>query len=128
MKAAKATLLDGSPQYCSACFNQDNTKQHIDLDASCDRGYALHTDIPITMDDLVLCEDCIRNAAQLIGMEDKSTTERELSELRIKADRLERESRQAQRYADTLEDAFDKRPEPVRVDHRKKPRQIKEPA
>jgi hypothetical protein len=58
----------GTPAYCSACFNQDSSKVHIDMDAACDRGYG--DDVTVNMDDLVLCENCVKEAAVLIGWRD----------------------------------------------------------
>jgi hypothetical protein len=66
--------------------------------------------------------------AELVGMVDGAEREQELASLRVERDRLSRELRQARTFADNLESAFEQRPEhgPIRIDHRKKPRQIQE--
>jgi len=69
----------GAPAYCSACFAQDTSKIHIDMDAACDRGYG--DDITINMDDLVLCENCVREAAMLIGMRDATESAKDIEVL-----------------------------------------------
>ena len=115
----------GLPVYCSACFAQDPSKTHIDFDANSDRGYGQRDDgQTVVMDDLIICEDCIRRAGEMVGMERSEVRDRELSDLRVRADKAEREAKQAQRYADNLEDAFTNRPTPIHIDHRKRPRNI----
>lgn len=109
----------GRPIYCSACFNSQPIR-HIDFDAACDRGYGNDEAIKINLDDLVLCENCVREGARLLGMQDRD--DMRLEDLQRKLDFAERKLRQAQRYADTMEDALANRPEPVKIDHRKLPR------
>lgn len=112
------------PMYCSSCFCSDPTKTYIDFDSDCDRGYGDDPNKKITFDLLILCEDCVRSAGRLVDMVDAKDSDFELTKLRVENDRLRRESTQAQNYADRLEDAFDKRPQPINVNHRKKPRPI----
>lgn len=112
------------PQYCSACFGQDSKIRHIDFNAACDRGwYGQDPGTHIAMDDLILCEKCVKEAANLLGMVDPDVDR--IGELERKLDISEREKRQAQNYADTMEEALSKRPEKVQIDHRKKPRQLR---
>ena len=110
-----------TPIYCAGCMNQQPELQHVDFDAACDRGYG-EGPLPVTMDDLILCENCVREGARLIGMEDTSLTAAHVRNLEAKADTLEKRLKQAERYADAMEMALDERPEKVHLDHRKKPR------
>jgi hypothetical protein len=116
----------GTPTYCSACFNQDTDTRHVDFDAACDRGYGKSEAVTVAYDDLILCEKCIERGAVLIDMEKVSVRERLVRDLTVKLDRAERERTQAQGYADRLEDAFEHRAQPIEIDHRRKPRQVKE--
>jgi hypothetical protein len=111
------------PVYCSACFNQANIR-HVDFDAACDRGYANAEAVEVSMDELVLCENCVKNGAAILGIEDSKQLKTELddAEMALKRERKERE--QAQRYASTLEDAVHQKG--VKLDHRQKPRQLRE--
>lgn len=62
-------LSDTPPAYCSSCFNQDPQALHVDLEAYWDgpvpqakgEGYDA-----VAIDDLVLCEACVREAAGLL--------------------------------------------------------------
>lgn len=121
-----ARLLETPPVYCSACWCANTEKRHVDFNADNDQGYGNATDTQIAFDNLQICEDCMKAGAQLVGMVDASETERELASLKVERDRLSRELRQARTFADNLESAFEHRPEhgPIRIDHRKKPRQI----
>lgn len=125
-----ARLLEFPPAYCSACWCADPTGTYVDFAADNDQGYGDDPNNKIPYDNLQLCANCIKHGAGLVGMVDGAETEQHIREQDVKIDRLERERRQAQTYADNLESAFEHRPEhgPVRIDHRQKPRQLKEPA
>jgi hypothetical protein len=109
------------PIYCSACFNSKDVR-HVDFDAACDRGYSDGTATAVAMDDLILCEDCVKEGARLLGMSDERSLYEQIEQLSRKLDISEKATRQAQRYADTMEEALSARPERVHIDHRKKPR------
>ena len=109
------------PIFCSACFNSQDIR-HIDFDAACDRGYANDEAVPVAMDDLIICENCVREGARLLGMEDETANAGHISDLERKLDVKDKRLKQAERYSETLEDAFESRPVPIALDHRKKPR------
>lgn len=109
------------PIHCSACFNSQDIR-HVDFDAACDRGYANDEAVQVVMDDLIICENCVREGARLLGMTDETELHNRLTDLEQKLDVERKARRQAQNYADTLEDAVGKRPDPVRIDHRRRPR------
>lgn len=116
------------PIYCSGCFNSQDVR-HIDFDAACDRGYANDEAVRVDMDDLVLCENCVREGASLLGMTDEEGLKAENEDLRRKNDVLRKRVEQSQRYADTLEDGLVRqREKPIHLDHRKKPRQLRDEA
>jgi hypothetical protein len=111
----------GKPIHCSACFNSQDIR-HIDFDAACDRGYANEEAVQVVMDDLILCENCVRAGARLLGMEDEGVNTERISDLERKLEIKDKLYKQASTYADNLEDAFESRPMPIQIDHRKKPR------
>lgn len=111
---ANEVRATGTPVYCSACFNQDPAAQHVDFDAANDRGYGeSDTGIKVSMDDLILCEHCLRRGAELVGMRDARELEEELTSLRRQVDREKHRADAADEYAAKLEDAMDSRPVPV---------------
>ena len=114
------------PIYCSSCFNSQDVR-HVDFDAACDRGYGTGP-LPVAMDDLVLCENCVKEAGRLVGMEDTEITARRIETLERQLDSERKIRRQAEKYADAMELAMDNRPQPVPLDHRKKPRKLIEEA
>ena len=109
------------PIYCSSCFNSEPVR-HVDFDAACDRGYANEEAVAVNMDDLILCENCVREGAMLIGMTDDADQKAHVVNLERKLDVAEKRRVQAEKYAGTMEDALGQRPEPVKIDHRKRPR------
>lgn len=61
----KIRLAEVGPTYCSSCFAQNPDKQHVDFGAYYD-GPVLDGAKQSQIDDLILCEDCLREAAGLI--------------------------------------------------------------
>lgn len=108
------------PIYCSACFNQQAIR-HIDFDAACDRGYGKAEAVEVAMDDLILCENCVREGAELIGMSPEGSKDDRIADLEGKLAHAEKTREKAERYAETLEDAVHQKG--VHIDHRKKPRE-----
>lgn len=117
-----------TPIRCVACWNQQPALRHVDFDSACDRGYSDGVATPVSMDELVLCENCVRVGAELLGMTASDTLKAELEGTKRKLDVQRKRQEQAQRYSDTMEEALGHRPEPVRIDHRKKPRQLRDEA
>ncbi len=123
------------PLYCSACSGQYPDRQYVDFDAECDRGYgdvliqgqsegqAGNSGSPIQMDWLILCEDCIRNGAEIVGMIDGAPLRAEMEALKKRNETLEKRTEKAENYADRMEEALtDLRAKPIKLDHRQKPR------
>ncbi len=121
--AENVIQLTQTPVRCSSCFNQNPSLRHIDMDAACDRGYGNDEAVKIAYDDLVLCENCVKEAATLINLvpKDDGTIERLEKELLLERAR----SKQAEKWARTQEDAIAAKPTPVEIDHRKKPRPLR---
>jgi peptide methionine sulfoxide reductase MsrA len=108
------------PIYCSSCFNSQDIR-HVDFEAACDRGYGKAEAVQITYDDLIICENCMREGLMVLGIEDSTELKAERDDLKrkfaIKSARVD----QLQNYADNLEGVMKERPE-VRMDGRKRPR------
>lgn len=115
--------LTGLPLRCSACFNQDPGRRHIDMDAACDRGYGKDEAVQVAYDDLVLCENCVREAATLINMVAKDDKALENLERQLKSEQEHR--RRAERWANTMQEAIAAMPTKPEIDHRKKPRPLR---
>lgn len=112
--------LTGTPMYCSACRNQDSSVRHVDLDAEVDRGYGdSASSVPISMDDLILCEGCVREAALLIDMVNGEELRHQLEAVQIKLGHEQRRADAADMYAERLELALDARPVAVSAPRRR---------
>jgi hypothetical protein len=107
------------PIFCSACFNSQDVR-HIDFDAASDRGYGKTEAIEVAMDDLILCENCVKNGAELLGMTDDAALKARVTQLERVNDLLEKRVVKSERYASTMEDLLGQKE--INVDHRKKPR------
>jgi hypothetical protein len=105
----------GLPMYCSACGCQDGEKRHVDFDAGCDRGYGAEGAVKVAMEDLILCETCLRSGAALVGMVDGDEPGQRIAQLeqQLAAEKLRADKAVA--YADRMEGALQARPEPLKV-------------
>lgn len=104
------------PMYCSACHGQYPERKHIDFDAAIDRGwYGNDPATHVTMDDLILCEECLRIGAELIGMMDTHAFMEKIQSLEARLAREEKEREKATEYADRMEQALQHRPESLKV-------------
>jgi hypothetical protein len=117
----------GTPTYCCACFGQNLGMQHVDFDASIDRGYGDDPGQLVAMDDLIMCAGCIREGAILVGMVDGTEFQTEMDSLRKRFEQERQRADSAEQYADKLELALDARPNPV-IAPRKRGRPPKEDA
>lgn len=111
-----------TPVRCSGCFNQQPHLRHVDFDAACDRGYGNDEGVKINMDDLILCENCVREGAEKLGIKDSRQLAAKVETLEKRLDVSEKRRVQAEKWAGTMEDAISHRPEKPQIDHRKRPR------
>lgn len=68
LKIRVAPAIAGkTPPFCSSCFQQQFNKRHIDYSVAWDGGTLRDAGgTLITIDDLVLCEDCVRIGADVL--------------------------------------------------------------
>ena len=119
-----AVLQAAMPIRCSACYGQYPERTYWDFEALCDRGifYGGEGAVPVKMDDLVLCDECVKEGARAIGW--VAQDDELVKKLQDELDTERKARKQAQNYSDRLEAAFDARLEPVKLDHRQKPRKV----
>lgn len=116
-RVAEPTIKpSGLPQYCSSCMNQNPNVRHIDFEAACDRGwYGGDPALRVTMDDLVICEDCLKAAATLLEwMPTKEAIDR-ITNLEHRVGEEAKRADKAEAYAERMEDAFKHRPNQLKV-------------
>jgi hypothetical protein len=63
---------------CSACFNQQPDKLHIDFEAAWD-GPVKEGAIKVPIDDLYICEDCLKSAYGLLDPESEHVVIKDLT-------------------------------------------------
>lgn len=114
-RLANEVRAAGTPVYCSACFNHDSSLRHVDFDAACDRGYGMQEAVKVSMDDLVLCETCVKAGGLLVGMVDAGEQAERMASLEERLTAETARCDQAVAYANRMEEALAARPEPVTV-------------
>jgi hypothetical protein len=70
--------------YCSSCHGQYLERKHVDFEAYYD-GPVIDTegDIKVSIDNLIICSECLKNAGALVGLfpaEDLKEENKELGE------------------------------------------------
>ncbi len=113
--------LANTPQYCAACFNQQPELRHIDFDAALDRGYGKDEAVKVTMDDAIICENCVKEGAELLGMINAEEWQREKERLKRDRDMAFTLRDKAERYSATLEAAVTARG--TKIDNRRRPKE-----
>lgn len=77
--AAKIRLAESPPIACSSCGGQYTDRAHVDFGAGWDGPMVAPGDVAggkmIAVDDLVICDECLRYAAGLVGMGDTAELE-----------------------------------------------------
>lgn len=108
-RASRLKISDPKPDRCAACFKgADADTVFVDFDAAIDRGTFVNEQGAVLegIDDLHLCEACVRAAAEEIGFKPQLHS-RQLREIR----RLELKVEHQQDYIRKLEAALLDRPE-----------------
>lgn len=76
MKEAESIL------YCASCFAQDLSQKHVDLEAYYDGPVVGgEGDIKVSIDDLILCESCLKEAGAIVGLYPAADLKQENNEL-----------------------------------------------
>lgn len=101
-------LADVTPTHCSACFTQRTSDRHVDFEAAWD-GPTVPGAQLVSIDDLVLCESCLREAAALVGCVDNSAAAARVQEAEDRARELAERLAGATDYIARLEQAQESR-------------------
>jgi hypothetical protein len=118
-----ARVADPAPAYCAACFQAKPGSPHVDFGSAYD-GPVLVDDAGVrqSIDDLVVCESCVRDATRVLELHVAPIDD-------VERDRAaaERDARAWREYAVALEAAHARRPEPPRRGPGRPPRQPSRP-
>ena len=116
-------IAETPPVFCTACYNQQPQKAHIDWETSydgpvidngiADRDGKITNHLRVSIDELVVCEDCVKAAARLLGMGEEAGEE--LALLRANAQVLTEEAVGLREYVKDLERAVAAKPTRVKV-------------
>ena len=83
-------LANPKPPYCSACF-QHSTGEHVDFEVFWDGPVIDSEGHKYTIDDLFLCESCVKTAARLLGWQEPSGESEERAAMEEEIQSLKRE-------------------------------------
>lgn len=106
---------------CSACL-QSKTVPHVDFDAVFDGPVLDMGGNPVSVDDLVVCQDCVRDAVTALEL-----SVNPVEFVTRQRDEAIREARAWKAYAEGLEEAQAERPEPIRRGPGRPPRRAERP-
>lgn len=109
---SRVKLSDPLPSHCAACFRGASVEtRFVDMDSAIDRGQFVESHDGVvhhrdSIDDLHLCEQCVREAADAIGYK-PTLHEQQYAEIRALRGEVER----WKTYAKQAEASLKERPE-----------------
>lgn len=113
--ATKIHLAERPPVACAACYGQYTDREHVDFGATYD-GPVLNVPdvltkgaINVQIDELVICDECVRAAAALLGLARHEDLEGLLGDMHAKLTEQSERLRGALAYIETLETAATQR-------------------
>ena len=90
------------PAYCAGCFQHYTDERHVDFEAAYDGPVIPGTPSPVPIDDLILCERCVKAAADKLDLKGQIEELERLYALLERADAdIEAKDRMIQRYEKT---------------------------
>lgn len=104
---------------CSKCLMTNVGEEYVDLEGTYEGPTVAQVTSegvpipPFVIDDLILCESCLREAAALIGLGDVSESAAELEALRAEVLELRKARVEAERRLEAIERAFEGRAKPA---------------
>jgi hypothetical protein len=115
MAADRIQLAQPAPPHCSGCFQAKPTQRHVDFGASYDGPMLPAIDgaagvIGHSIDELILCEDCINQAAGLLGLVRAEAVVAERDQLEEGNRALRMENAGLRDYTDSLARAVSLKP------------------
>ena len=86
-------IADPNPAFCSSCFQQRFKMIHIDFQVAWDGPVINHEGLRMSIDDLIICQECMLAAASLLGFchEDNPDLQGRLQETLTTLGRKEKE-------------------------------------
>lgn len=115
-------VAPSAPGVCTGCGIAKPFERHIDFEVTFD-GPAFELDgARAFVDELVVCEQCVRSAAELLALDVEP-----VRELEIERDRARAQASAWREYAEGLERIYAARPEPVRRGPGRPPKQPPRP-
>lgn len=99
-------LDDGRLVYCASCFRQDLDLRHVDFEADYDGPVLDFETYKVHAQDLIICEQCLKEAGQLIGMVVDDNLRQENKELGEALEVRVQEVKQLHKVVDDLQNAL----------------------
>jgi hypothetical protein len=120
-EATKIRLASPPPSYCSSCYGQYTERRHVDFGAAYDGPVleGVEGGVPASIDDLVICEECLAAAAKVIGYDDAAKLNEQIAAQADQLGELTERLAGAMAYANKLEAALQSKPEPAKRGARK---------
>lgn len=108
-------IANPNPPLCSGCYAQKPNAVHVDFEAAWDgpnfkdgvmgENGEVSNGIPVSIDDLVLCADCLKAAHALLPADEDEQAE--VERLAVRVAELEGEAVGREEYVGKLEAAFE---------------------
>ena len=127
MDSSRIHLAEVPPAFCAACYSAKPQLRHVDFGAAyegptfaaSDMEHPVVGGLVVTVDDLIVCEECLALAAKVIGLGDATELTTQLEDAQATIDRLSDQLAKQAEYSASLEQTLAARPQahgPATVD------------
>lgn len=106
-----AKIAESAPPACAVCHGQYPDRRHVDFEVAYD-GPVLDGAARVMIDDLIMCEDCLRIGARLVGLIDAPGLRGKLDGRQQEIERLEAALLERDAYVTQLEQTLAAKPKP----------------
>lgn len=105
-----AKIADITPPNCSVCWQTRDDIRHVDFEVAHEGPVLFEGTTPVQIDQLVICESCLKAGGELVGLVDWAERADLLADLQAQLQTAEAELVKARRYATDLERAVQSKP------------------
>lgn len=114
---ADPKLVEQLPEknpHCSVCHGQYGDRRHVDFNVAYDGPVINEEDnIRVVIDDLIICEECLKEGAAVIGLKDPDEVAEYAEQLEKRLDEAVERIRGLERHNEDLRAAVSSKPEKV---------------
>lgn len=103
-------IAETTPPACSVCWQTRDDIRHVDFEVATEGPVIYEGVTPAMVDSIVICEACLKQGSELVGLVDWAERAEELTDLKTQLAAAEQALAEKTLYADRLEAAVAAKP------------------